>query len=660
MKQGPDLVLTDARKSMEAEKLILVGQPNIGKSVIFSILTGRYVVVSNYPGTTVEVLSGKAVELDRYVIDTPGIGSIVPRSEDEMVTLCTLLSDEKKSVLQVGDAKNLRRTLMLTLALADAGFPLILDLNMADEAEKAGYVIDTKTLSDSLGIPVVLTVATEKRGKEALLDAIRHPSRPSIGFTYGPRIEEAAVQIIDELPRSYASRRFIALLLLGGNLNLIDDLLKDEDEKKRHVIRDIVSKTQLQFGEPLSQVIMEKRAAHADRIIKKSLTKRQEPLLAARSLWTLEYLSTHPFWGFVVLAFILFGLYEFVGVLAAGPVVDFFEKTLFKGLLLPPVVQILSHIPEGHMRNFFIGEYGQITMGLTYALAIVFPIVSAFFLAFSFLEDTGYLPRLAVMLNRTFTVMGLNGRAVIPIVLGLGCGTMATLVTRILETRRERIIATLLLALGIPCSAQLGVIMGIFSRIGSGSIVLFFLFVGLQMLIVGYLAAKVLPGGTPFFITELPPYRMPRLENVLSKTYFRTKWFIREAIPYFLLGTAVLFLADVTGFLAGLMDFFSPVVVDLFDLPKKTSQAFILGFLRRDYGAAGLFDLFDRGLLDGLQAFVSMSVMTLFVPCIANVFVIFKERGTRIGSVLVIFVFAYAIFAGTVLNFLLRFSGISF
>ncbi len=660
MVPGPGLISADAGKSQDAEKLILVGQPNIGKSLIFSILTGRYVVVSNYPGTTVEVLSGKAAELDRYVIDTPGIGSIIPRSEDEMVTIRTLLAEEKKAILQVGDAKNLRRTLLLTLALAETGFPMILDLNMADEAEKSGYIIDTKSLSESLGVPVVLTVATEKRGKEALLDAIRHPAKPSLRINYGPRIEEGIGQVIDQIPSSFPSRRFLALLLFCGNLSLVDELLKDLDEGKRRVVKEIISKTQLRLGEPLSQVIMEKRAAYADRIIKRSVTRRRQQRLPARSVSLLEHLSTHPFWGFFFLAAVLFGLYEFVGVFAAGYLVDYFKDVLFEGLLLPPVIQILSRVPSALLRDFFIGEYGQITMGLTYALAIVLPIVAAFFLAFSFLEDTGYLPRLAVMLNRTFTVVGLNGRAVIPIVLGLGCGTMATLVTRILETRRERIIATLLLALGIPCSAQLGVILGIFSRIGGGSILLFLSFIGLQMLIVGYLASKVLPGGTPFFITELPPYRMPRLENILSKTYYRTKWFIREAIPYFLLGTAVLFLVDATGFLSTLMDFFAPVVVVLFDLPKKTSQAFLLGFLRRDYGAAGLFDLFDQGLLDGLQVFVSMSVMTLFVPCIANLFVIFKERGVRIGVLLVTFVFVYAILAGTILNFLLRFLGIPF
>ncbi|MCX5835015.1 MAG: ferrous iron transport protein B [Deltaproteobacteria bacterium] len=640
--------------------MLLVGQPNIGKSVIFSILTGRYVVVSNYPGTTVEVLSGKATELDLYVIDTPGIGSIIPRSEDEMVTLRTILSDEEKSILQVGDAKNLRRTLMLTLPLAETGFPLVLDLNMADEAEKSGYRIDTAALSAGLGIPVVLTVATEKRGKEDLLDAIRHSSRSSLQITYDPRIENAIDRIVSELPRSAASRRFLALTLLAGTSNLVDEFLKKDDRGKKRAIREIISQTQSQFGDPLSQVIMETRAAHVDRMIKKSVTRREERRLAVKSLWTLERLSTHPLWGFVVLAVILFGLYQFVGVFAAGYLVDFVQEVLFKGILLPPVVRLLSHIPEEHVRNFFIGEYGQITMGLTYALAIVFPIVTAFFLAFSLLEDSGYLPRLAVMLNRTFTVMGLNGRAVIPIVLGLGCGTMATLVTRVLETRRERIIATLLLALGIPCSAQLGVILGIFSRIGGGSIFLFMAFISLQLLIVGYLASKVLPGGPSFFLTELPPFRMPRLDNILSKTYFRTKWFIREAIPYFLLGTAFLFFADVTGLLKWLMEIFSPVVVGFFDLPRKSSQAFILGFLRRDYGAAGLFDLFDQGLMDGLQAFVGISVMTLFVPCIANVFIIFKERGYRVALLLVSFVFAYAIMAGTVLNFFLRLLNIHF
>ena len=660
MVQKTALVLTDARKTVKSGKLILVGQPNIGKSVIFSILTGQYVVVSNYPGTTVEVLSGKATELDHYVIDTPGIGSIIPRSEDEMVTLRTVLSDERKSILQVGDAKNLRRTLMLTLPLAETGLPLVLDLNMADEAEKSGYVIDADNLSKSLGIPVVLTVATEKKGKEELLEAIRRPSKASLKILYDPRIEEAVEGIIEQIPRSGVSRRFLALVLLAGNISLVDELLGEISRDRRRAIRDIIAQTQARFGEPLSQVIMATRAAVIDRLIKKHVTRREEKRFSPGLLQTLERLSTHPFWGFIILAIILFGLYEFVGVFAAGWVVDFFKDVLFEGFLLPPLVKVLSAIPEENVKNFFIGPYGQVTMGLTYSLAIVLPIVTAFFVAFSLLEDTGYLPRLAVMLNKTFSAVGLNGRAIIPVVLGLGCGTMATLVTRILETRRERIIATLLLALGIPCSAQLGIILGMFSKIGTGPLIVFFAFIAMQMLLVGYLASKVLPGGTPFFITELPPFRIPRVENVLTKTYFRVWWFIKEAMPYFLVAAAMLFFADVTGFLERLMDAFSPVVVGLFGLPKITTQAFILGFLRRDYGAAGLFDLFDRGIMDKLQAFVSMAVMTLFVPCVANVIVIFKERGAKIAFLLVTFVFSYAILAGAVLNTVLRALGVQF
>lgn len=660
MKQSSDLVLTDARKTAEAGKLILVGQPNIGKSMIFSILTGQYVVVSNYPGTTVEVMSGKAIELDHYVVDTPGIGSIIPRSEDEMVTIRTILSDERKTILQVGDAKNLRRTLMLTLPLLETGFPLVLDLNMADEAEKNGYVIDADNLSKSIGIPVVLTVATEKKGKKQLLEAARRPSRSRLKILYDPRIEEAVDGIIEQIPRNIPSRRFLALVLLAGNIGLGDELLGEASGEQRRAIREIITQTQARFGEPLSQVIMETRAATVDRLIKRHVTRQEEKRFSPGLLQTLEHLSTHPFWGFIILAIILFGLYEFVGVFAAGWVVDFFKDVLFEGFLLPPLVKILSALPGENVKNFFIGPYGQVTMGLTYALAIVFPIVTAFFISFSLLEDTGYLPRLAVMLNKTFSTMGLNGRAIIPIVLGLGCGTMATLVTRVLETRRERIIATLLLALGIPCSAQLGIILGMFSKIGTGPLMVFFAFVAAQMLLVGYLASKVLPGGTPFFIAELPPFRIPRIENVLTKTYFRVWWFIKEAMPYFLVAAALLFFADVTGFLDLIMDAFSPVVVGLFGLPKITTQAFILGFLRRDYGAAGLFDLFDHGIIDRLQAFVSMAVMTLFVPCVANVIVIFKERGAKIAFLLVTFVFSYAILAGAVLNTVLRTLGVRF
>lgn len=642
----------------EARKILLVGQPNVGKSIIFSLLTGRYVTVSNYPGTTVEVMHGKLSGTDRLVVDTPGVGSIVPRSEDELVTLRYVLSRNVDAIVHVGDAKNLRRTLMLTVALAEAGLPLVLDLNMADEAERRGYRVDTGRLERALGVPVVLTAATEKRGTADLLAAIARPRTPSVAIAYPSEVEEAVARLEPLMPAADARPRFLALVLLAGNLSLVDELLKEEDAERRRSVKQIVLETQARLTEPLSQVIMAARAAFVERLVREAVLRQEGATGVLGFLAGVEDYSTHPVFGFAILAGVLYAMYEVVGRFAAGTLVDALTR-LYGALVVPVAKAVFGVIPVPIVRDFFVGEYGLVTMGLSYALAIVFPIIVCFFLVFSLLEDSGYLPRLSVMLNRAFARMGLNGKAVVPMVLGLGCGTMAAIVTRVLETRRERVIATLLLALGIPCSAQLGVILGIFGKLGIVPTLAFFTLLFSQMVLVGYLASKVLPGTTSPFVTELPPYRLPKLQNIAAKTYYRARWYLKEAVPMFLVGTAALFVADAVGLLGLVRTLAEPVIVGWLNLPAQAADAFILGFLRRDYGAAGLFALFESGAMDGAQAFVSLMTITLFVPCFANTLVILKERGPAVAAAIVGFVFVYAFLAGGLVNLALRALGVA-
>jgi ferrous iron transport protein B len=298
-------------------------------------------------------------------------------------------------------------------------------------------------------------------------------------------------------------------------------------------------------------------------------------------------------------------------------------------------------------------------MGLTYALAIVMPIVATFFLAFGFLEDSGYLPRLAIMANRIFRVVGLNGKAVLPMVLGLGCGTMATLTARMLETKKERILVTLLLALGIPCSAQIGVMVGMFAGISFIAVLIWMGVMAGSMILVGLLANRVLPGEKADFILEIPPLRVPTLKNLLVKTLARMEWFLWEAVPLFLFGTAFLFALDQLGFLVVLQKWAEPIVTGFLGLPVKATEAFLLGFLRRDYGAAGLFVLAQEGKLDGTQIVVSLATLTLFIPCLANFFMIIKERGWWQALAMAGFIFPFAILVGGGLNYLLRAWGVS-
>jgi len=239
-------------------------------------------------------------------------------------------------------------------------------------------------------------------------------------------------------------------------------------------------------------------------------------------------------------------------------------------------------------------------------------------------------------------------------VLGLGCDTMATLTARILGTKKERIIVTLLLALGVPCSAQIGVMVGMFAGFSWKAITLWGVVVVGSMILVGMLASKIIPGKKADFILEIPPLRIPTLSNIIVKTLARAEWFLKEAVPLFLLGTLFLFTFDRLGLLKRIQNLAEPIIGGVLSLPAKTTEAFLLGFLRRDYGAAGLFALAKSGELDPIQITVSLVTITLFVPCLANFFMIIKERGLAQALAIAGFIFPFAFLMGGVLNYLLR------
>ncbi|MGE5190636.1 MAG: nucleoside recognition domain-containing protein, partial [Gemmatimonadota bacterium] len=368
-----------------------------------------------------------------------------------------------------------------------------------------------------------------------------------------------------------------------------------------------------------------------------------------------------PVYGLPILVGVLFLAYEFVGVFGAGILVDLLENGVFGRGIVPAAAWVAERVvPWPLLRDFLVGPYGMISMALSYAIAIVLPIVGTFFLGFGILEDSGYLPRLAVMVDRIFKKIGCNGKAVLPMILGLGCDTMATLTTRILETRKERIIVTLLLALGIPCSAQLGVILGMLGDVGGAAVAAWVAILGGVILAVGFLASKVIPGEASDFILEIPPIRAPRLANLGIKTMARIEWYLREAVPLFMLGTLILFVSDRLGWLTAIERAMEPVVVGALDLPPKTAEAFLIGFLRRDYGAAGLFAMSRAGLLSARQVVVSLVTITLFVPCLANFLVIVKEQGARIAAGMALFIFPFAIAVGALVNLAARALGIDF
>jgi ferrous iron transport protein B len=597
-------------------KLLLVGQPNVGKSLLFTRLTNRYVTVSNYPGTTVEITSALA-DFDgelREVVDTPGTNTLAPQSNEERATRDLLLAVEEADVVQVGDIGNLRRTLLLSLQLAEHDVPFTLCLNMSDEPH--AQAVDLPVLTELLGVPVVATSALRRWNIEKLKRHALRPGQPRLLVKYSAAVEEA-------IARTGLSRADALARLCSGKEDCAT-LASDIAAARLHLVDEIIDQVTTSEG-------------------------------LGRGRDTLGALCMHRVWGWPILALVLYGAWLFVGKFGAGTLVDFFENTLFGKYINPGATTVVDFLaPWRFVHDLLVGQYGLITMALTYAIAIILPVVITFFTLFGVLEDSGYLPRLAVMLHRTFRRMGLNGKAVLPMVLGLGCDTMATLTTRILETTKERVIVTILLALGIPCSAQLGVIMAMLGRLSLAATMIWLGVTAATIFLVGYLSSKVIRGESSDFIIEIPPMRLPRVSNIAIKVLARTEWYLKEAVPLFVIGTLLLYVLDATHLLSILQRALSPVMVGLLGLPAESANAFVIGFLRRDYGAAGLYAMQRGGALTANQTVIALTVITLFIPCVANFLVMVRERGKRAALAIAAFIVVYAFGIGALLNAALR------
>jgi ferrous iron transport protein B len=622
----------------------------VGKSVLFQRLTGQHVMVSNYPGTTVELARGAARRLpETMILDTPGVITFPPHSEDEQVTARVLLYEPLRAILQVGDAKNLRRTLLLCVQLAEMGVPLVLALNMMDEAESRGVQADHALLSEYLTLPVVPTTATRGRGLDELQSALETAHPPHLRLQYPAEIEAALAQISARLAQSGVRDMPIAPRALGLSWLSSDPVTESwlAERLAGDDFQDLAAQRvnlQLSFLKPLAMAIQETRLAYVERVIKATVVNSGRGWRGSGG--AVSRLTTHPVWGVLILAVVLYGLYWFVGIFGAGILVGLLEENLFSQVINPWVVGWVEKlVASPFLVDLLVGEYGLWTMGMTYALALILPIVTTFFLAFGVMEDSGYLPRLAALSNRLFQFLGLNGKAVLPMVLGLGCVTMATLTARVMESRRERLLVMLLLALAVPCSAQLGVVMGMLASVSLSATIIWGGVVFLVLLVIGWLAARLAPGERTQLLVELPPLRWPVLSNVIIKTLARVEWYLKEVVPLFLIGTALMFVLDKTGMLEKIIRAGEPLVTGWLGLPAQASAAFLVGFLRRDFGATGLFLMQSDGLLSPIQVVVAMVTITLFIPCIASVMMIAKESSwrTALGMVVLIIPLAFLI-----------------
>lgn len=628
------------------KKIVLAGNPNVGKSAIFNALTGLSADVSNYPGTTIDVSRGRLGIHE--LIDTPGIYGVSSFNDEEKIARKIILQGEL--IINVASALSLDRDLFLTLQLMAFGQPMLLILNQWDEAVARGLDIDKALLSELLGIPVIHTIAVNGHGIEEITGQIPNARVGNVDQSLLSRLRQFTDAGISPA---------IALLALEG-----DELSAQQ--------------LSVSCGNYQSEIYRTRRQ-QVNELYERVVTHR--PSRQALSV-KVGRMLLHPVYGTLMsmaVCYLIF--YQLLGVFVAGTVVDFTEKKCMRPYYEPTVRRLAAAVfpatisvgnrtfdfPTGTAfgtseqtrqqlnaalasqdplsvkydfwsykniwslaGNALVGEYGVLTLTATYLIGLLMPLVMGFYLGLSLLEDSGYLPRLAVLVDRLLNKIGLNGRAIIPLILGLGCVTMATVTTRLLTTTREKIIATVLLGVAIPCSAQLGIVSGTLAK--SGGLLSWAVYggvIGGMLAATGLLLHKLMPGKSQPLMIDLPPMRLPRAKNVLKKTWSKSWNFMQESMPMFALAGLVVTVGQVTGALDWFIHILQPITVSWLRLPNdpRIATTFILGIVRRDFAAFGLTDV----ALSPVQAVISMIVITLFVPCVATVGVMIKERGFKIA-----------------------------
>lgn len=572
-------------------KIVLVGNPNVGKSIFFSSWSGMYADVSNFPGTTVEISSGKIGE--DVLLDTPGVYGVSSFNDEERVARDVILTADL--VVNVIDATHLERDLFLTLQLVDMGIPMVVAMNFCDDAESLGIGIDSRKLEELLGVPVIATAAVKNRGLKEVFSALSL-ARPGLSH---PEVDQAVTRLLDRID----TRPEALMVLEGDNIVAERHGVAPENERERFYML---------------------RRQRANEIVAATVIR---PERAARLRDMLGQLCLHPVSGLVILLGVLWGCYQLIGVWVAGDIVGLTEETIMQGHWEPWIRGLVEPViaESSILGQILIGEFGVLTMTITYLLGLLLPLVIGFYVALSILEDSGYLPRLATFVDRMMTAIGLNGRAVIPMILGLGCVQLGTITTRILGSKRERSIATAIINFVVPCSAQLGVIFGMLAAVGFTLSMTYAGVIFACLAVVGTVLNKFLPGQSSALLIDLPPMRLPRPTNVLRKTVIRSFFFMKEAYVWFFAGSLGVSLLQVTGGLKAWQNLVAPLTVGWLSLPAEASTAFVMGMVRRDFGAAGLTDL----ALSPWQVVVSLVVITLFVPCIASLMILFKERGVK-------------------------------
>lgn len=637
---------------------ILIGGMNVGKTTLFSWITGGGQQEETEKSCSFCYNVARIKGSENTIYDIPGISGFIIQNEEDKLAVNLLLNKEINTIIEVLDAKNIRRGLALAFQMAEFNIPMVFCLNMVDEAQSRGIIIDARKLESIMMVPVNETVANEKQGIDKLLASLGKAGAPRRLVDFPPDIENAIREICAVIPDSKIPGRALALYLLCKNNHIEDYIRKQYGETSLEKLRSVINGLQKKYRKPLDRIVSEKYFFQADHVARKVLKHFETEIKPPQK--ALSRYTTRLFPGALIALAVVVVMYLFVGVFGASFLVSLLEGKLFGKIINPAVVSLLSPLNSKLVTDFFCGEFGFISTGLSLAFGVVFPVLLTFYIFLGFMEDSGYLPRLSVLLDKGFRKIGLNGKGVLPLIMGFSCITMALLTTRMLDTKKERIISALILMLGMPCAPLLSVMFIIFAKLHWSAIFFVFGVIILQVLLAGFIANKIVPGKRSDFIMEVPVLRVPHLLPILKRAMMRIKSFMTEAVPVFLIVTVIMFVFDKIGGLNMLRALLTPVIHQIFGLPGESVEVLIMTLVRREAGAALLDRFFDGGIFSGTQAVVMLIIMTLNIPCVNAAIVLFKERGVKIASGIIGFVFLYSLFVGAAVNIFLHALGIKF
>jgi ferrous iron transport protein B len=625
-------------------KIALVGQPNCGKSTIFNSVAGYKAITSNFPGKTVTYTVSKMTfqGITSEIVDLPGTYSLTSFDLAELEARKYLLREKIDVVINVIDASLLGRGLELTLQLLELNLPIVLCLNMIDEAEGKGIIIDDNKLSHILGVPVVRTVAHKGHGLDQLFRTVLEMSSdpvPGKHLTFSKDVEQIIKELIGQLKdKSFTKKfnvplRFLAIKLLEDDQYFID-IIKKSDAAFLKRVKDYQQQME-QCRARSSDVIISSERHHLSMDIYESTVTLTKPVMGIRSY--LDNLFMHPIFGYIALGIILylfFHLVFYVGDLFEEPLLDFFYRYI-------PFLK--AKLGENTLLYFIASG---ILEGLAGGIAIVLPFLVPFLFGLAFLEDVGYLPRIAFLMDAFLHKIGLHGKAIIPLILGYGCTVPAIMATRILESERDRFIASVLTTM-IPCAARITIIFGLVAfYLGPRAAMFVYVLNIIVVAISGKILSNLLPEITPGMIMEIPDYHIPSMKVLLAKVWLRMKEFIVIAWPLLIVGSVALSLLKYWNLERFINQLISPITL-LLGLPVAVGVTLIFGVLRKELSmimlvqALGVTDI--STVMDATQIMTFTIFVLFYIPCVATIAVLIREIGTKRTVFTLLFTFIIAI-----------------